>query len=284
MKKIILFLVVISLISCDKNDEQYLDVNVPVENITFEPIPGGALLNYKIPKNLGIYAIKAEYLDYKGRNVTVQSTYLSQQLSLHGFINATENIPIKVSYLDVDGAETKVQKLSFNVDDCVARKVLNSVEVSTFWSGFAVRYECEDEPNGLIHIAKVGVDHFTGEIDTLLIETAVIKEGQQCLEYGEFADENNMSKVVVWTEDFRGNIIPNKKFSEIEASIAEVLQGGNAEEGGFWQIEGPSVEDESVKLGMKYLYDGDTKNIQKALDSDVNNCYMFCSPSRSFAA
>jgi hypothetical protein len=251
-----------TLASCTKDDSNSFSVNVPEEGITFEEMPGAAVMKYNLPANQDIYAIRAEYKDYKDRSITKEGTYQGNMLVLDGFVEAKKDVDVKITFYDKNDKASKSVNRKFSVANSVPKEVMNSVKLKKFWHGFSVQYDCEDEPTGLIHIGKLGIGQH-GTMDTLLIETKRIEQGKVQLDYFEVADTvTNTTDVVVWAEDFSGNILDDIKAEKIKAAIPALLK---REVNGTinWDFWGSSYENEEYKMGKKYLWDGDKKGMKK---------------------
>ena len=287
MKRFLLYLLVASVFfSCD-DDKEILDVTMKGESISFEPIFGGATMKYDLSDiSTDVYYIKAEYFDRNGKNCIVKGSYLSKQMDLMGFVEEAKNVPVKITLLNQNNVESEVLELKFDTKECVAQSVANSVQAHPYWSGFYVDYEAEDK-GGFIHVAKVGIDPFTKVVDTLLLSTEAIRPSEEGkknkLLFSDVCDiKTNLTDVVVWTEDLKGNILKKKQFPKIKAVMAGIIDPGYNEEDNTLNFDfiGSSYENEGKKLSWKYLFDGDTKGYKHILNGG-NNYYRYRSETKA---
>ncbi|MGG6549049.1 UNVERIFIED_CONTAM: hypothetical protein NY100_26910, partial [Prevotella sp. 15_C9] len=72
MKNIWMIISLLLFAACS-NDEDYLEVAVPEDCISFEEIQGGAIMRYHFSGPTDVYAVCARYNDAQGREVMLQS-------------------------------------------------------------------------------------------------------------------------------------------------------------------------------------------------------------------
>ena len=113
MKNIWLFLCIFFFIACE-DDENYLDVSVPAESITFEPVSGGAIMRYSLPRPTDIYLVQARYTDAQGQEMKVSSSAYLDTLELLGFNAAMTGVPVEVTFLDRNNIESQPMNFTFN--------------------------------------------------------------------------------------------------------------------------------------------------------------------------
>ena len=237
-------------------------------------------MNYVLPDNPDVYAVKAQYNDYKGNPMIVQGSYLSNSMTLNGFIDEQENIPLSVTLIDRDGNSSAPVNLEFSVLKSAAKAIFDNLEVKEYWSGFQVKYTAPEETKGFIHVGNIGINPLTEKTDTLLIDTYPIKSGENKLNFPNVVEtEPFNTDVVIWTEDYKGNIVHKKVFMDVPALKSGLMSPDN------FVFEGPSYENdfEETKTSVKYLFDGDKngverlKNATSMWDQLRSGCYCFLS-------
>lgn len=272
MKNIVyIFVILLTLFAC--NDEESLyGVKMLESDISFHPFPGGCVMKYNLPKDKDMHLIQATYKNYKGELKTVKGSYVNDSLVLKGFIDANENIPLNVSLIDKFGNVSEVLKLNFSVEKSAPKAFIDNLNVSTYWNGFMVNYNAPEKVDGFAHIAYVGMNEMTQELDTLLIESFQIEEGENNKKYSGYTlPDTDVSTVIVWSEDFDGNIAGKKIFNDIKSVSDEKIINTD------FDFIGSSYEDEEMKVSWKYLFDGDIKGSQRVENGDKNKAYTFAS-------
>ena len=271
MRRILIFILTIALLSCKKDDIGVFNADPADVIITFESFAGGAYMNYELPNNSDIYAIQAKYNNHSGQQVTVKGTYLSNQVSLFGFVNEESEVPVEIRLIDLNDNYSKSITKYFSTEKCAANSFFDNLEVSKYWNGFKIKYTGPEKSDGFFHIGHVAMNPTTNELDTLLIETLPIVRREQTHLYSDLADpETNKTTVVIWTEDFKGNKVRREVFKDIPAAIAEKMNTENV------SFTGSSREDATLKVGWQYLFDGDTKGT-RAYEASNGNDYFFMS-------
>ena len=95
-QKILFFLLIlVAFVACKDDDENCFDVPVEFRKISFDPVPGGAVMRYKLPDNMNIFGVRARYKDAYGRQLVKEGTYLTDTLLLNGFAEARTNEPVQ---------------------------------------------------------------------------------------------------------------------------------------------------------------------------------------------
>lgn len=266
MKKIITLLALTALLfGCDDKDDNSFNASIPETNVSFTPTAGGAKMNYFLTKNKDIFYIQAMYENYKGEQVKKLGSYADTEILLDGFIDEAKDIPVEISLIDRFGNQSDIMNMNFEVFKSGARALFDNLKVRTYWEGFQVEYDAPSEANGRIHIGYVGENPFTGDQDTLLLDTKIITEGLQVLNFKNFNDELDKTTVVVWTENFKGDIVYRTVSKDVPMAMIEQLSHENL------TIEGPSYENEEECFGLKYLTDGDAKGYQRFADMHLQN-------------
>lgn len=262
-KLLYVFIMIVMLLSCSEDNENIFDVSMTDLKVVFKPFPGGATMKYELPDNHDVFSIKASYKDHKGINRVVEGTYGVDSLDIVGFIEKTEYIPVNISLVDSKGNSSKPIIEHFSTEKCAASAFFDNLNVSTYWRGFKVEYTSPEMSNGLFHIGFLGVDAMTKKKDTILLMTKPISKGTNKIKFSNVYDvETNATTVVIWTEDFRGNIVNKQTFENVPASMDELLNGKDF----IWH--GTSQEDDHIGFSSKYLFDGDIRGTTKVEKKD----------------
>ncbi len=278
MKKYFLIVFIASLLfSCSDDEKALFDVDLDELTISFVPFEGGAYLNYSLPADTKIYGIQAKYKDYKGKDMVVKGTHTSKQIELLGFNQAQTDVPVEISLLDLEGNASEILTRSFNTLSSAAYSVFDDLEVTPHWNGFRVSYpEMDGRAEGIVNIYYIGVNPKTNLVDSLLVSSLPFAEDGHTVKYADISDESiDMVTVVVKTEDVRGNFVRTKIFEDIE--VAHAGQFPSSEIG----FSGSSVENDSKKLGSKYLFDGDVRGEQCLLNGNSSKLYSYQSEAQA---
>lgn len=238
---------------CSNKNDIRLDVDVTDKNVSFIACPGGAIMNYNIPRNTEIHYIKIVYKDFKGEEIKMVGGYLSNELFLPGFIKAQDDIPVEISFLDKNENSSEPKIFKFSVLESAASAIIDNLEIYSHWNGFRVSYTAPRETKGFIHVAKTGINPKTQEMDTLNIETLSIVPGEVTLRYSDVSDDLGETTVIIWTENERGDVAGRKVYEKVKASESVVMPSNN-----FELISGSSQENDFFRRGSKYLFNGDT--------------------------
>ncbi len=273
MRKLVLFLMTaIVLFSCENDDSIIFDVNLEETTISFEAIPGGARMTYDLQDDSGISAIMVKYNDFEGKPVTIKGSYLSNVITLTGFIDEKSDIPVEISLIDREDNVSKSIFRKFSVKNCAAREVMNNVVTARYYYGFQVEYEGPELSEGFIHIAYLGTNPWTKETDTLLLETKPILKGNHILEFEGKCDDDFLTTAIVWTEDAKGNALKSVVFKDIKAIQTEKLSSNY-----IVNVTGDVEDDPSCHVGWQYLFNGDTKGVEQIEANSFAQEYRFYS-------
>ena len=98
-------------------------------------------MHYTLPENTDIFAVKAEYEDYKGKKMIKIASYAYDSLVLDGFNEARNNVPVRVSLLNQSNEASKAMEFTFNTQDSGPVAFFNDIEVLPYWDGFQVKYK-----------------------------------------------------------------------------------------------------------------------------------------------
>lgn len=278
MKNIFLLILVISvLFSCNKEDEYILGTSVSETDVSFTAIPGGAIMNYSMPDDSKVFFIVAKYKDFKGNPITVKGSYLSNSIELKGFIKEEENIPVEIFFSDNKGNMSVSKSMNFSTKASTAYDFFENLEVFSYWNGFGLKYDVEELAKGIVHIGHVSVNPITSKLDTLLIKSEKLKDGENIMYFPDWAnEETGLTDVVVWTEDYRGNRVRKGFYEDVEA-IFQVKYPSQD----IILLDGSSSENSYNKVGAQYLFDGDTKGIQRLENGNNQEGYIFLSENHA---
>lgn len=252
---ILLFAATTLLLSCGSDDVERFAV-APMGGVNFTPTPGGAIMNYTLPDNSEIQNIRVRYNDVNGKEVVLLGSYLSKQVELVGFNEARNNIPVFISYVDKNGHMSDEYETTFSTDDSGPYAFFENAEVKPAWNGFELSYNLPKEGmKGYAHVFYVGVNPNTGQSDTLFVNTITLGQGKNSQFYS-LKQQSEETTVVVKTEDFRGYFVREQVWENIKSYPTIKFDSNKL------SITCPkSYEDDTYKLGIQYLTDGDTKGI-----------------------
>lgn len=275
MKKILYLLTLaVVIFACDKDDPTF-NIDVVGESISFTAFPGGATMHYMVADNSDVQGIRAVYNDFEGNQKIVEGSHSNNELKLYGFVDAMTNVPVKIYYLDKNDVASEPIEKTFNTLDCAARAIFDDLSVTPYWTGFMVSYTAPEETDGFVHIAR-RVTLENGDTEIRILQSMPIESGEATFRFTDTADEENFTDVLVWSEDFFGNKVKTEEYENVVALTDTKL---------VWQDNfeflGSSEENEDLKTGVKYLFDGDIKGHQNLLSGNGNSPYSFVSESGS---
>lgn len=280
MKKYIGILAVffVVLAAC-KEDKVVFDVPVPEEGIRFEPVSGGAIMHYTLPKNTDICAICARYENDRGEEVTMLGTPFVDSILLTGFNAPATNVPVRLTVTDNNNVESAPVMRTFNTLASAPFAFIDSVEVFGSWGGFYVESSYTGDVSGIVDVYYVGENPYTKEIDTLFIQNFSIQAGQVttniALENG--AEETTL---VLKTEDSKGNYVRTKVVPGLRKYDMELYPGDK------WKLSDPgNFSDEyqggndnpsynyCTMFGLEFLKDGDKTGSRRLERGEWNEYY-----------
>lgn len=257
MKRKILFflLVLIGFFACKDDKENGFDVPVEFRKISFDPVPGGAVMRYRLPDNMNIFGVRARYNDAYGQKVVKEGTYLTDTLLLNGFAEAQTNEPVQLTFLNSNLEESAPLEMTFNTADAATVALFDNLTVNPFWGGFNVTYTSPSVVDGTVHIFYVGINPTTKQEDNILMGSYPIKEGGDTLNF-ELKQALDELKVVIRTDDFDGHTVKTQIYEGIAALAMEML---SPDQFSFSFSSKLKIEDEDHEIGVKYLFDGQKK-------------------------
>ena len=240
------------------------------ENIRFKAQPGGAMMYYKLPDKSEIFGINVRYKDARNIEVLKTSDYGGDSLFLDGFNEARQGIMARVTLVDNKGNESTAVVVTFNTEESAPYAFIDRAKVLPSWGGFQVLYESPGQASGMAHIFYLGTNPLTQEPDTILVKSFPILKGGDTLTF-PLAQMREKNTIIVRTEDFRGYRVGQKIWPDIEAYISEKLPltMDNFDAGG------KSLERDDLKVGLKYLFDGDLKGNQRMVTGKSKEMFTF---------
>ena len=256
MRKIFFILCVLScFVACNEDNE--IGFDVPVEfsrELSFRPIPGGAVMKYYLPQNSDIFGVRVRYMDAQGIEISKEGTYLSDSLELLGFNEARQDVPAQVSFFNNRMEESEAIEVFFDTEDSAPVVFFDNLTVSPFWGGFSLIYTSPETVSGMAHVFYLGTNPLTHQPDSILIMSTPIVEGGDTLNFVLQQDQETTT-VIVRTEDYRGYRVKQQVFEDLPILTMDTLLSTDFD----FRFTGNSVENEEFQFGEKYLFDGDKK-------------------------
>lgn len=274
MRKILFFLwILVGFFACKDDDENGFDVPVEFRKVAFDPVPGGAVMRYRLPDNMDIFGVRARYSDAYGRQLVKEGTYLTDTLLLTGFAEARTDVPVRLTFLNSNLKESAPLEMAFNTADAATVALFDNLTVNPFWGGFNVTYTSPSVVEGTVHVFYVGINPSTKQEDNILMGSYPIVEGGDTLNF-ELKQALDELKVVIRTDDFEGNMVKTQIYEGIAALTMEML---SPDQFTFSFPPMLAIEDEAHEIGVKYLFDGKKKgaNYRKNYQKGGNDRYKF---------
>lgn len=241
-----------------KDDEVSFDVPVPEEGITFEPMPGGAIMRYTLPQNTDISAICVRYVDEQGRENIVKGSIYADSITLTGFHAPHEEVRAQITVTDNNDVESAPIERTFSTLVSAPYAYMDSVQVISAWNGVRMVGSYTGVASGIVDVYHVATNPYTKEIDTLFVSYFTISTGEvnTFMEIPKDSTLGDETTIVLRSEDGNGNFVRSAIFTGL-TQYATVQYPSDqltvSDPGGF------SYEDASRSLGIQYLLDGDTK-------------------------
>ncbi len=274
MKKYFLIILITSILfSCSDDDKKVFNVDLKDLSVSFEPYEGGAYMNYTLPANTDIYGIQAMYKDAQGNNITVKGTHTSERLDLFGFNTAGEDIPVKISLIDLDGNLSETLDKTFSTLNSAAVSIFDNLTVTSHWNGFRVDYpKFAGRHDGVINIYYIGINPENNREEPLPIVSMPFFADGYSFKYSGIEDISvDDLTIVVRTEDGRGKTVKEQIYEKVPIAHAEKFPSKDI------VFEGNSEESDINKTGWKYLFDGDVRGEQQLLNGDHKKLYSYIS-------
>ncbi len=246
-----------TLWSCSDDDEGF-DLGIDSSAFTFTPAPGGAVMHYRLPANSDITGLYVYYKDAYGKDIVRSGSTAADSLVLTGFNEAQAAVSAQVRLFSRDRNESRPIDVTFSTEDSDPVAFMKTVNVISDWEGFTMVYEKpRNGAEGLVHVFYLGTDPLSDMPDTLLVNTLTLNQ-MKSYEQLNYRIKQDITHpiVVVRVEDFRGHIVGERAFDQIECMYPEKLSPSAFD---FYCTA--SIIDEDRKIGPQYLFDGDTKGI-----------------------
>jgi hypothetical protein len=258
MRKLIYILFIFAFFSACQDDDANFETDV-LETVTFDPIPGGAVMRYKLPADDAIFWLKVRYTDAEGNRILRVGSYASDTVTIIGFNEAREGVEAEVTLCNAQNVETKPTIFKFNTLNSGPVEFFEGARVEPYWNGFRVIYEENKNASGFAHVLYAGKDPMTKEPDTLLIETVPIKQEGDTINFS-LALGSSSNTVVIRTEDYRGYMIKQQVWKDVESYSINKLDPKTFD----FSAQNPFliIENDGFKMGKKYLFDGETKGME----------------------
>lgn len=261
-------LLFIALLSCGcwacSDDDDVFDMSMTQEGIRFTPMPGGAIMHYTLPENENIMNIKVRYKDAHGVDMLRVGSYVADSLTIIGFDEAQTGVPAQVTLADKHGVESEPINVTFDTQDSGPIEFFKSVEVSSGWNGFVVKYNISRNTEGLANVFYVGENPTTNTQDTLLVSSFLLSStGRDSLTFSPQQVLDSYD-VVIRVENFRGYVVGQRMWNDIAALPADTIPASDFSFLGCLAANGDdlTIDDPAARLGASYLFDGDKKGEQ----------------------
>ena len=188
------------LSACKDDDNEGFDVPVEFTALSFDAVPGGAVMRYKLPDNEDIFGVRVRYTDAFGEQLYKDGSYLSDTLLLSGFKEARADVPVQISFFNSNLKESGMIEKTFSTKAAATVALFDNLTVNPFWGGFNVTYFSPEIVSGMIHVFYVGTNPLTHEQDSILMGSYPISEGGDTLNF-EMQQSMDLVDVVVRTDD-----------------------------------------------------------------------------------
>ena len=258
MKNIYLILLLFTgLLACN-DDHDFIKADLPENAFRFKEIPGGAVMYYKLPDDPNIVGIRVRYKDARGEEMLRSGSSNCDSLMLIGFNEEMKDVAAKVSYHFQNNQESQSFDVRFSTADSGPVAFMKSLKCHSNWDGFALQFNNPVGTSGLAHVYYLGKDPKTQLPDTVFIKSFTLSptEEEETLSF-EFKQEIDTTTIIVKVEDFRGYMVKKQAFKGIKKLVKQQL---HKEDFSFYCDN--ALEDEGCEIGVRYLFDGDTKGVK----------------------
>ena len=253
-----LSLLILGLWSCNDDEDKVVITDLPENAFSFKPITGGAVMHYILPSDPDIVGIKVRYQNAFGEEMLREGSCTCDSLTLPGFKEAQHHIPARVTLSYYNGGESQPFDVTFSTADSGPVAFMKTVGCHPNWEGFSLNYQVPAGATGIVHVFYLGTDPVTHLPDTLLIDSFFLEETKEEGGFASYKMQQDIAAptVVVRVEDFLGYMVDEKVWENIEKMSMKKL---DAQYYDFYCDN--SQEDTEYKLGVEYLFDGDTKGV-----------------------
>lgn len=272
---ILILLLIFGLFAC-KDETSTFGISVPEEAFLFKPMPGGAMMYYKLPDESDIFALNVRYANAQGKEVLKVGSYVGDSLLVDGFNAAQQNVSARITFVNNRNEESDPIEVMFDTQDSAPYAFFKELDVSPSWDGFQVIYNnTPDIVTGMVHVFYMGKNPLTQQEDTILLKSFPINKGGDTLQFA-LQQTREKNTVIIRTDDFRGCRVRQEVWTDVEAYFTEnwPMSADNYNDGGL------SLERDDAKTGVKYLFDGERKGLDRLryVLKDPNNkdeCYTY---------
>lgn len=241
-------------VACSKDDEIDFDIPVEFRQISFEPVPGGAVMRYKLPVRSDIFGVRVRYTSAYGEELMKDGSYLSDSLLLTGFTEARTAVPARISFFNKSMQETAAIEKTFDTGASACIALFDNLEIKPFWGGFNVTYQAPETVDGMIYVFYVGEDPRTHEPDSILMGGYPIKEGGDTLNF-VLKDAKDKVDVVIRADDFSGHRVKTLVKSGMPCLVMRQLDKSEFD----YKFMGEEQKNDEYAIGPQYLFDGKKK-------------------------
>ena len=252
-KSIYVLLVAIFIAACSKSEDSTFLTDISEDVFSFKPIAGGVIMHYNLPADPEVMGICVRYKDAFGSDMLRTASSICDSIILIGFNEAQSNVPAVVTLCRRDGVESNPINITFETKDSGPIAFMNNVQVKSGWNGFTVAYNNPENSKGMAHVFYLGINPRTNEPDTILISSFNLEEGEDFIVY-QPKQESGKYDIVIRAEDFRGHMVKERVWENIDAITTSKLDASE-----FEFVCDNIVTSEKDKIGLQYLFDGDTK-------------------------
>lgn len=271
MKRLIYLIIAIcTFVSCNDESEGFT-VDLPAGAFQFTPAMGGAMLRYKLPDDPDVIAINVRYKDVYGNNILKTGSNSTDLLAITGFNEETSDVPAHVSFLKRNNEESQPIDVTFSTLDSAPICFINGAEVKSGWNGCMLEYNNPEGTTGMAHVFYLGINPLDNRQDTILLESFPLNAGQDIRHYTP-QQKSAYNTIIVRAEDYRGYIVKEKVWENIQAFNVEKLEPSN-----FEIVYNNSLEVPEEKIGLQYLTDGDNKGTAWFQTQNAHHYYTFLS-------
>ena len=252
---ILLLLLMFGVFACKDDDK--IGFDVPVEfrkDLSFRPVPGGAIMNYYLPRNTDVFGVRVRYANAWGEQMSKDGTYLTDSLVLRGFTEARQDVSARVSFFNNNMVESEPIEVKFNTENSATVAIFDSLEVNPFWGGFNITYRSPETVSGMLHVFYLGTNPLTNEPDSILMASTPIAEGGDTLNF-VMQQAMETTDVIVRTDDFNGKRVKQQIFVGLPCLSMDTLKPDEFD----FKYTGKVFENKEYELSLNYLFDGDKK-------------------------
>lgn len=247
-------LLVCGIASCKDDDVVGFDVPVEFQHVSFEAVPGGAVMHYRLSDNLDIFGVRARYQNAYGQELVKDGSYLVDTLLLEGFTEARTGVPVQLSFFNSEMVESTPIEMTFDTEAAATVSIFDDLTVNSFWGGFNVTYSAPTKVDGTIHVFYIGTNPMTQQLDSILMGSYPITEGGDTLNF-EVKQVLDRLDVVVRTDDYDGNRVKMEIYENIPSLVMDTLASSDFD----FDFTGEIQENEEYGFSEKYLFDGKKK-------------------------